>query len=224
MGDGCHLGSSLVHFEHVIGTPAASPITCHEQRHGGHAHDAAAALAIVVHLFALEQIFTGRKAGISRSAAVSQFGKVAEPCYAGTRVFARLRIVPVQVGFIHIFLRPSADASRIAACHAHQHTAGCKERHLRVIADQCLAFSRQVKFRNAPEPIFGENAPAAHKLHRITQRIACRACHQRTAYAVACPHFQVILSASVDAIHISFFCFNNLNESCLYPINIKIPV
>ena len=158
-----------------------------------------------MHLFALEQTFTGRKAGVPRRTAVSQFGKVAEPCYAGERFFARLRIVPVEVGLIHIFLRPSADASHIAACHAHQHAAGCKERHLRVVADQSLAFSRQVKFCNAPEPIFGENAPAAHKLHRITQRIPCRACHQRTAYAVACPHFQVILSASVDAVHISFF-------------------
>ena len=80
----------------------------------------------------------------------------------------RLRIVPVEIGAGHIFLGLSANASHIATCDAHQHTAGCEERHLRVVAHQCLAFGIEVKFGDATAAIAVKNAVAADKFHGIT--------------------------------------------------------
>ena len=115
---------------------------------------------------------------------------------------ARLRIVPVQVRSIHIFLRLSADASHIATCHARQHTAGCEERHLCVIADQSFAVRAQVELRDTLAAILRKDAPAAHEFHRITQRITCSTCHQRAADAVFRPqlHNFFLFSTTVDKL------------------------
>ena len=102
-----------------------------------------------------------------------QLGQIAKPGVVkiiGQHLLflAGLRIIPVEIGAIHIFLGLSANAAHIAARDAHQHTAGCEERHLRVVAHQCLAFGIEVKFGDATAAIAVKNAVAADKFHGIT--------------------------------------------------------
>ena len=118
-----------------------------------------------------------------------QLGQIAKPGVVkiiGQHLLflAGLRIIPVEIGAIHIFLGLTANAAHIAARDAHQHTASGEERHLRVVAHRRLAFGIKVKFSDATVAIAGEDAVAAHKFHGIAQRIACRTGHQRTTNAV----------------------------------------
>ena len=173
MGNGSHFSSGYVHLLYIVERLATTPITCHEQCHRSHTHDAATTLTVVLYLFALEQTFTGRQACVSGSTAVSQFRKVTEPRVVEIirqylLLLARLRIVPVKVCSIHIFLRLSSNTSHIATCHSHQHTASSEERHLRVITDQSFVFCAQVELRDTFVAILCKDALAAHELHRIT--------------------------------------------------------
>ena len=206
-GDSCvkqcpqphHFSSGFIHLLNIVERLATTPITCYEQSHGSNSHDATAALAVVLHLLALIQTFTCRQAGVSGRTAVSQFRKVAELSVVEficqyLLLLAGLRVVPVKIRSSHIFLWLSADASHIATCHSHQHTTCCEQRPLCVIADQSLAVRSQVELRDTLAAILRKDTPAGHELHRITQRIACRTCHQRATDAVFRPQLQVLLS------------------------------
>ena len=60
VGDGCHFAAGFVHERHIVALLTTAPIPCHEQCHRRHAHNAAAALAIVLHLSALKQTLACR--------------------------------------------------------------------------------------------------------------------------------------------------------------------
>ena len=133
---------------------------------------------MVLHLFILIQTLASRQTRVPRSTAVSELGKVAEPGVAELPLFARLRIVPIKISYIHITFRLSSDASHRATCHTHQHATCSEERHLRVIADQSLSFAVEFKLRDAVVAVSRKDFVASHELHGVAQRIAGGARHQ----------------------------------------------
>ena len=144
-----------------------------QQSHRCHTHDAAASLAVVMRLFIVQEALTGIQAGRARSALISQLREVAQPGVAEVFVVGKLlplsclRIVPVDVGAVHIILRIASDATHIAPCQPSEHATCREERHLGVIAHQSLAMTVEVKLRDTLLAIAQEDGLSAHKLHGI---------------------------------------------------------